>query len=278
MAVLNLGRLTGRLLIFGGPYSNLKATRAMQAKARELNVPPERTICTGDLVAYCAQPVETVELIQNWGIPVVMGNCEESLAREAVDCGCGFEVGSACNTLSVTWFQYANALIKQEQRLWMAELPRSISFQYAGFDCHVIHAGVSSINDFIFESDSLVDKSTQIRQTQANVIIGGHSGLPFGQKVEAGYWLNAGVIGMPANDGCSNTWYMLLDATENVVVASWHKLSYSADLSQRLTVAAGMAEYGQALLDGLWPSEEVLPQWERQQRGKPIQLQPLALL
>lgn len=278
MQNLNLGNLDGRILIFGGPYSNLVATQAMQARARLLNISPERTICTGDLVAYCAEPVETIELIRDWGIPVVMGNCEESLAADSGDCGCGFDEGSACSTLSVTWYDYASALINRAQRDWMAALPRSISFQYAGFDCQVIHAGVSSINQFIFESGSLVEKSVQIREVQADVIIGGHSGIPFGQKVEAGYWLNAGVIGMPADDGSADVWYMLLDSNAKGVIASWHRLGYAVEQSQRSTKDAGMVEYAQALADGLWPSLDVLPEWEKQQQGRRLEPEPLALL
>ena len=78
------------MLIFGGPYSNLQATIAMQARAAELEIPAKRTLCTGDIVAYCAEPAETIDLIRSWGIHVVMGNCEESLAFSEPDCGCGF--------------------------------------------------------------------------------------------------------------------------------------------------------------------------------------------
>lgn len=266
------------MMIFGGPYSNYAATRALYDQAQKLGIPAGNVICTGDVVAYCGEPNETIALIRDWGIRVVMGNCEESLAANADDCGCGFEQGSSCSVLSIKWFEYANALIKDEHRRWMANLPGAITFQYAGFNCRAIHAAVDSINRFIFESDSLVDKSAQLRQVDADVIIGGHSGIPFGQKVAAGYWLNAGVIGMPANEGCADTWYMLLGADGEEVTASWHRLGYAADISQQTTLAAGMPEYAQALVDGLWPAQEVLPKWERQQRGRLLQLQPLALL
>ncbi|HKL26714.1 MAG TPA: metallophosphoesterase family protein, partial [Desulfuromonadales bacterium] len=68
--IVDLGCLNGPVLIFGGPYSNLAATQAMRAKAEELEIPPERTICTGDVVAYCAEPRETVDLIRDWGVAV----------------------------------------------------------------------------------------------------------------------------------------------------------------------------------------------------------------
>ena len=275
---LDLGKLDGQLLVFGGPYSNLAATLALREKALSLEIPPDRIICTGDLVAYCGEPAETIDLIRDWGIPVVMGNCEESLGQDSDDCGCGFDEGSACSVLSVTWYQYANALINAGQRRWMADLPRAIDFQYAGFDFKVIHAGVSSINQFIFASDSLANKADQIKEVGVDVIIGGHSGIPFGQKIDDYYWLNAGVIGMPANDASPEVWYMLLNPAEQGFTATWHRLSYDYKQSRTTTYSAGMTEYAGALVSGLWPSMDVLPDKERQQRGVRLEIEPLNVL
>ena len=57
-----------------------------------------------------------------------MGNCEESLAEGAADCGCGFDQGSSCDLLSGQWFSYASALIDDGMRHWMAKLPRRLEF------------------------------------------------------------------------------------------------------------------------------------------------------
>lgn len=52
----DLGDLDGPVLVFGGPYSNLQATRALIARADQLGVPSQNLICTGDVVAYCGDP------------------------------------------------------------------------------------------------------------------------------------------------------------------------------------------------------------------------------
>jgi hypothetical protein len=44
-------KVTGPLLVFGGPYSNLEATKAMLAEARRRAIAPGNIVCTGDLVA-----------------------------------------------------------------------------------------------------------------------------------------------------------------------------------------------------------------------------------
>lgn len=95
------------LLVVGGPYSNLEAAQALISEADRLNVPAGNVLCTGNLVACCASPQETVGLIRDWGIAVVMGNCEESFGNDADDCGCGFEEGAVCDRLSASWYNYS---------------------------------------------------------------------------------------------------------------------------------------------------------------------------
>ena len=67
-------------------------------------------------------------------------------------------------------------------------------------------------------------------------------------------------------------WYMLLEPVDSALQVSWHRLDYDYLTSRQSTVAAGMLEYGQALGDGLWPSTDILPETERQQRGQPLNL------
>ena len=81
------------LMVFGGPYSNLEATRAVLGEAARLEIPADRIICTGDVVAYGADPAATVALVRGSARHVVMGNCEQSIAAGSADCGCGFPVG-----------------------------------------------------------------------------------------------------------------------------------------------------------------------------------------
>lgn len=277
MGMIDLENRVGRTLIFGGPYSNLQAASAMQARASELEIPANCTLCTGDIVAYCAEPVETIELIRSWGSHVVMGNCEESLAFSEPDCGCGFEPGSSCSTLAVTWYQYADRRVTTDQRRWMQQLPRSIEFEMAGTRFKVVHASLPNINEFVFASSNASAKVAQIREAGVDAIIGGHSGIPFGQRLDNKLWLNAGVIGMPANDGGNHGWYMLIDPVDDGLDVSWHRLDYDHNASQLSTVAAGMQEYGQALGSGLWPSIDILPETEARQTGQPLTLPPLRI-
>jgi predicted phosphodiesterase len=294
----NLGDMSAgfRLLVFGGCYSNLAATQAMQTVAGELDIKPQHIICTGDLIAYCAEPVEVIDLIQDWGIHVLMGNCEESLGFEQLDCGCGFEQTSACSTLSIAWYLYASQRVSPGHRAWMKSLPRLIEFQFQSTRFSVVHGSVTSINQFVFPSTDAEMKLAQINRADTDVVIGGHSGIPFGQSIvdealisdtlindtsKSKAWLNSGVIGMPANDGTADGWYMLIESDYSSVSSgyrvSWHRLAYDSKASQKTTRKAGMVEYAEALTTGLWPSMDILPLAEQEVQGQRLEVKAMTM-
>ncbi|MEL7465198.1 MAG: metallophosphoesterase family protein [Pseudomonadota bacterium] len=253
----DLGALDGPVLAFGGPYSNLHATEALIVEASRLGVPPGNAICTGDVVAYCGSPAETVAAIRDWGCAVVAGNCEEQLAAGAADCGCGFEEGTVCDALSAEWYAYASARISNEVRRWMAATPERIAFAHRGARWAVIHGGATDVSRFIWPGQRDVIRE-EIAALEAEAgpfdgVIAGHCGLAFIEEVDGRLWVNAGVIGMPENDGTRDVSYCVLDE-----VPVLHRLTY--DTAAAAKAMSGRATpYAAALRTGRWPSEDVLP-------------------
>ncbi len=274
----NLQHLDGPVIVFGGPYGNFQATQAMQSAAKHLQIPPRSIICNGDLIAYCANPEETANLIRDWGINVVKGNCEESIGDQADDCGCGFDEGSLCSILSEEWYSYCKAHVSLANQLWMSRLPRIIAFQIGTIRFAVIHGGVEEISEFVFASSPNDQKRIAIDSLSVDCVIGGHCGIPFGHPVKSGYWLNTGVIGMPANDGTRDGWYLLLEPSGTEVLSTWHRLSFDCVGAAESMRQAGLGSaYRETLITGLWPSMDVLPETEKKNRGTPLELKPLQL-
>ena len=95
----------------------------------------------------------------------------------------------------------------------------------------------------------------------ADVVIAGQAGIPFISRIGARIWFNAGVIGMPANDGTPDVWYGLIRIEGDEVVLSTHRLAYdhngAAGSMRRWGHANG---YARSLVTGLWPSLDVLPE------------------
>lgn len=267
MKILDLGRLDTPLVLFGGPYSNLQASEALLSFARREGFAPSQMICTGDLVAYCGQPAETVALFRDYGCPILAGNCEEQLAANALDCGCGFEDGTACDLLSAGWYTHANAKIGESDRRWMAALPDLMRFEHAGKIYAVVHGGATVINRFLWSvspDEVFVEEFEYLNRDfgDFDCVVSGHSGIAFEREVAGNSWINAGAIGLPANNGQQTTEFVTLVDGH----AEFHKLAYDAEQAHANMVTAGLTQgYQKTLLNGYWPSEDVLPEELRRQ-------------
>ena len=272
--VLDLGDLTGGpLLFFGGPYSNLHATKALFDKAGALGIPQERMICTGDIAAYCAHPDETATLIRNSDIYCIAGNCDENLAEGADNCGCGFDAGSACETNAVKWYEYMKGKTSPDNARWMGTLPKSIRLVYEGKTILVIHGSPVIINEFVFKSTDQSHKQKYFDDTGADIIIGGHCGLAFTDALPSGkIWHNAGVIGMPANDGTPRTWFSIFDGK----TMKHMPLEYDYEAEAAAVDQAGHAPiYAKTLRTGLWDNCDILPQEETQMAGHRLEFEEI---
>lgn len=266
---------SGPVLAFGGPYGNLEATTAVLEAARQRGIAPGNILCTGDVVAYCADPQAVVDLLREAGVRVVMGNCEESLADGVADCGCGFSAESACAVLSNQWYPFVDRHIDADSRAWMRALPRRIDLVIGGRRLAAIHGGVTQINRFVFAtSDDAIAEDLAVADCDG--VIAGHCGLPFTRVIDGRLWHTAGVVGMPANDGTPRAWFSVLTPTDTGLAIAHHALDYDHTTAARKMRASGLPEgYAAALETGRWPSCDILTPRELQRVGQ--RLEPAAL-
>jgi hypothetical protein len=119
-----------------------------------------------------------------------------------------------------------------------------------------------------------VEKCRQADLAEAEVVLAGHCGLPFTQRLHDGrIWHNAGVIGMPANDGDTTVWYSLVVPQGGSLRFEHRRLGYDYSAAAAAMRKAGLAEdYARALETGLWSSLDVLPAHERAATGRAMML------
>ncbi len=263
------------VLVFGGPYSNLQATEALLAEAVRRGIAPENIICTGDVVAYAADPQACCDLIRTSDMAVVMGNCKEALAAGAEDCCCGFDADSECAALSSQWYAYTSSRVDRRTCDWMATLPARLDLQIGGTRLAVIHGGNREIARFLFASQDEALRQ-ELDWAGADGVIAGHCGLPFTRMLDGRLWHNPGVIGMPANDGTPRVWCSLLTPTDTGLTIEPIALAYDHAGAAARMRAEGLPEgYATCLETGIWPSEDVLPSSERAAGGTALLPQPV---
>jgi len=271
--IRDIGSVDGPVLAFGGPYSNLQALEALRRQAEALGIAAARIFCTGDIVAYGADPAATVALIRDWGVQVAAGNCEQALAADEEGCGCGFDAGTQCDLDARAWYAFTAERIDYDTRAWMARLPEVIRFRLGGRRVAVLHGAFSTINRFVFASTSGAVKRNEARMADADLVIAGHSGLPFTTALSGGpLWHNPGAVGLPANDGTPDVWYSILTPQGDGALAIGHyRLAYDCFEAARRMRAVSLPEgYARALETGLWPSDDILPDAEKALAGIPL--------
>jgi len=263
--LIDLGALEGDVLAFGGIVSNAHALSALRHHASAHGFSPTRMVCTGDVAAYCGQPAEAVagmRALGALGAATIRGNCEDSLARNSSNCGCGFEQGSSCDRLSATWYAHADACLGDGERDWMAALPRLAVFRAHGRRWGVVHGGVTAVNRFLWPNSPEAEFAEEIAALEAvagpvDAVLAGHCGLPFLREAAGRMWFNTGALGMPPNDGGPRTSFGVIAADGPRI----ERLDYDHAGAAKAMRAAGLTQgYDRALESGWWPSEDVLPQ------------------
>ncbi len=271
--IKHIGTKSGKLLLFGGVYSNLQALEQLMAIAEVEGIATENCICTGDITGYCAQPEETIQLFQKWGALSIAGNVELQLANDSEDCGCDFKAGSRCDSFSKTWFPYTKGRLSDDSLAWITSLPEHISFDYAGKKVTVVHGSYSNVSEFIFKSSPENLKATVFEETESDVVIAGHCGLPFHQSLHGKLWLNPGVIGMPGNDGTTRVWYLILEVNTGEIKYTHRSFEYDYTTAQQLMFKNHLpVAYADTLSSGFWDNMEILPEIEKMGQGIPIYL------
>jgi len=264
-----IGNLNGPILAFGGVYSNFQALEELYKIAGAMNIPASNIICTGDIVGYCAEPEACAQFVKDWGIHCIAGNVEIQIREGQQDCGCDFSTGGRCDTFSRQWYPYALKAMSKDSIDWMNELPDFIRFQYHQQEGLVVHGSYFHTSEFIFNSTSWEVKASNFAATQSQLILAGHCGLPFHHIHQNHYWLNPGVIGMPANDGTARVWYMLLDDQGSEGIQYRHQaFFYDHSIArQRMLEKKLPVEYAETLKSGRWDNCEILPEKETLQQG-----------
>ncbi|WP_452221792.1 metallophosphoesterase family protein [Lacinutrix salivirga] len=269
----HLGLLKGKVLLFGGVYSNLQALEALKQVTEREQISAKNCICTGDIIGYCAQPEETVQLFKLWNAKSIAGNVEIQLREGAEDCGCDFRKGSRCDGFSQQWYPFAQSKLSKNAIAFIKTIPDHITFDYAGKRITIVHGTYNNTSEFIFKSTPWERKQPDFETTKSDIIVGGHCGLPFYDEHDNKLWLNPGVIGMPANDGKPSVWYAILDDINESFTFKHHTLEYNYKLTSKLMNNGLLPqEYARTIKTGIWDNTEILPEVESALQGFEIQL------
>ena len=257
-----------KVAAFGGVYSNHLALEAAIADARGRGA--DLLVCLGDLGAFGPSPDRTAEILRRERIPVVRGNYDDSIARGLEDCQCGY-TDPRDNHYARISYEYTLANTSAEHREWMGRFPHELRFRLGSLEVLAVHGSPRRMNEFLWETTTPTHfLEAMAARARADVLVGTHTGIHWSRRLGSGSWyVNAGALGRPPNDGHRQVWYALLEERDGELEHEFVPVSYAVDdLADEMADEGLPDEFIETVRSGWWTTcLEVLPGKERS-RGR----------
>ncbi len=240
-----------RIAVFGGVYSNHLALEAVLADIAARGV--GRAWCLGDLGGFGPHPDRAIARLRASGVPTLRGNYDDSIGHDRADCACGYtdphDVAFAQRS-----YDYTAARTSPPHKRWLRDLPEHGRLAIGGRRVLLCHGSPRRVNEFLWESacsDAFLEWLCDAHR--AEVIVCGHSGLPWHRALPSGrHVVNAGAIGRPANDGSPTVVYAEL-ALGDTVTVGFPRVRYDAEaLAREMEAEALPAEFVATIRTGWW--------------------------
>lgn len=232
-----------KIAIFSDIHANLPAMEAVHTSIKSSSF--DKIYCLGDIGGYASQPNEVQELIMSMHCPTVLGNYDEGVGFNRDDCGCHYVKPFDIEMSNVS-FLWTREHTSDQNKGWLRSLPREIRLEVEGKRLLLCHGSPRDTTEYLFEnrSDGYLKQFTSEGKAdaQADIIVFGHTHVPFHRNVEGVDFVNTGSVGRP-KDGNPQAGYCVLTIDGDSVTTEQIRVSYDVELACARLIEAGLPEY-----------------------------------
>jgi putative phosphoesterase len=239
-----------RIAIFSDVHANLPAMQAVRDHIARQSY--DAVYCLGDLGGYASQPNEVQELIMEMGWPTILGNYDEGVGFNRDDCGCHYIKPFDIEMSNIS-FLWTREHTSDSNKIWLQKLPREIRLEVEGLRVLLCHGSPRSTTEYLFDnrSDGFLRQFTPGGKddAHADVIVFGHTHVPYHREVDGVHFINSGSVGRP-KDGDARAGYAVLTIDNALVNVEQIRVEYDVDLAASRLVEADLPEYFADYLPG----------------------------
>lgn len=211
-----------RLLVVSDIHSNLPALRRVLEDAGRFDA----AVCAGDIVGYGPDPAECVEIAAEQGFRCVAGNHDDAVVTGEV---------SDFNPYAAEAIAVNRRLLDGDRRAWLRRLPTELTISIEGVKVGVFHGSPHDpLNEYIFPTEALLRADEFLDLTGADLLILGHTHVPYLHRSGRRMLVNPGSVGQP-RDGDPRASYMVIDVEDGAVAIVHRRVEYDIeDVASRM--------------------------------------------
>ena len=196
-----------RFAVIGDIHSNIYALESVYKDIQYKNI--DFVISTGDLVGYMMYPNEVIEFLKENKVASIQGNHDKFIAKcKKIEDISLYSVDDIQKNASEI---YTNHILKHENRKFLKNLPEEIRIKKGKFNILIVHGSPRKIDEYLYEDGENISEIA--RDFEENIIISGHTHIPYIKKTDDRYFINAGSVGKPKHGNPKST-YVILEITE----------------------------------------------------------------
>lgn len=228
-----------KIAILGDIHGNIEALKAAYDAAVSNNV--EKIYHLGDLGGYAPFVNEVVDFLIEHGIEGVQGNYDDAVANNKEHCGCRYEdpIQAEMATLS---FEWTKKHATEESKEYMKYLPFEIVFTTHNKKVKIFHATPLKNNLYWYEERDEDFFLHMARKADADIMIYGHTHIPYRKNIGNKIFINAGSVGKP-KDGDVRTCVCIADITPDNVKTEFLRIPYNVERVASAIIESSLPPY-----------------------------------
>lgn len=212
-----------RMAIVADIHSNVQALASVVSDIQKSE--PDIVVCAGDIVGYGANPNECCRAAQRICTHAIQGNHDLSVLTGDT---------SGMNRYAASAIEWTSRNIVAEPRKYLDELGRESRFKLGEVRVSLHHGSVKDPLEYVYEEDV---RDSLLTSAEADVLILGHTHVPYVRKFRSGLVVNPGSVGQP-RDGDNRASYALLDT--DTKICEIHRVEYDIEKAYEAVVGAGL--------------------------------------
>ncbi len=233
-----------RLATFSDVHGNIHALEAVLDDIDQQGI--DQLYCLGDLVGYGAFPNQVIELIRKRQIPTIRGNYDDGVGYDKDQCGCAY-IDKEMRRLGHISLEWSKEQVTAENKAYLRLLPSRIPVDLQQKRFLLVHGSPGRINEYVYADRAAKSLSRIAQAADADVLVMGHTHLPYVKEVNGVLFVNDGSVGKP-KDGDKRAAYAIYDIGAELQVTI-RRVAYDVEAAAAAVRASALPNQFAELLE-----------------------------